>query len=263
MFDNVSSIPPTLSDILCRAITGSGFSKRELYSDDSDVIYNFQRVISVNGINLLALKPDLLERSVLIGLERISKKTRRNEQDLMSEFDAALPGILGGIMDTLSKAIQIRPTVKLDETPRMADFTIWGYSVAEVLGYGGDRFLECYLNNIGLQHEEVIEESLIASFVVDLVERRPIWEGSASDLLDELCTDPVYGLRDEELPKNPQSLSRMLNEIKTNLEECGIKIKFVSGRKRKIIIRKKAENIASTATPLQDHLIPSDNTEKS
>ncbi len=259
MFDNVSSIPPSLSDILCRAITGSGFSKRELYSDDSDVIYNFQRCISINGINLLALKPDLLERSILIGLERISKKTRKNEHDLMVEFERALPGILGGMMDVLSRAMSIRPTVNLDEAPRMADFAVWGYAIAEALGYGGDEFLECYDRNIDLQHEEVIGDSLVASFVVELMERRSVWEGSATDLLNEISTDPVYGLRGGELPKNPQSLSRMLNEIKTNLEECGIKIELVPGQKRRVIIKKVSENIADIAIPSQSSLINDEN----
>lgn len=259
MFDNVSSIPTTLSDILCRAITGSGFSKRELYSDDSDVIYNFQRCISINGINLLALKPDLLERSILIGLERITRHNRKNEQDLMNDFNAALPGILGGMMDVLVKTLSIKPTITLTETPRMADFTTWGYAIAEALGYGGDRFLDCYNRNIELQHEEVIGESIVASFVVEFMEGRSSWEGSATDLLNEISTDPVYGLRGDELPRNPQTLSRMLNEIRTNLEECGIRMEFLSGRKRKVIIRKQSENIAPVATPSQDSLLDSEN----
>ena len=51
-FDNVSEIKEWISDQLCRAVTGSGFSKRELYSDDDDIIYNFKRCIRFNGINL-------------------------------------------------------------------------------------------------------------------------------------------------------------------------------------------------------------------
>ena len=47
-FDNVSKIYESISDILCRAVTGSGFSKRELYSNDDDVIYDFKRCIGIN-----------------------------------------------------------------------------------------------------------------------------------------------------------------------------------------------------------------------
>ena len=55
-FDNVSEIKEWISGELCRAVTGSGFSKRELYSDDDDIIYNFRRCIGFNGINLGATK---------------------------------------------------------------------------------------------------------------------------------------------------------------------------------------------------------------
>lgn len=129
----------------------------------------------------------------------------------------------------------------------------------KLLDTGGDRFLECYNRNIELQHEEVIGESIVASFVVEFMEGRSSWEGSATDLLNEISTDPVYGLRGDELPRNPQTLSRMLNEIRTNLEECGIRMEFLSGRKRKVIIRKQSENIAPVATPSQDSLLDSEN----
>ncbi len=67
-FDNMSNIPEWISDQLCRAVTGSGFSKRELYSDDDDIIYNFKRCIGLNGINLAATKADLLDRGIIIEL---------------------------------------------------------------------------------------------------------------------------------------------------------------------------------------------------
>ena len=72
-FDNVSVIPDWISDQLCRAVTGSGFSKRELYTDDEDIIYNFKRCIGFNGINLGATKADLLDRGLIIELERIAR----------------------------------------------------------------------------------------------------------------------------------------------------------------------------------------------
>jgi len=38
-------------DTLCRLVTGDGDSKRALYSDDEDFIYQLKRVILLNGIN--------------------------------------------------------------------------------------------------------------------------------------------------------------------------------------------------------------------
>ncbi len=249
MFDNISGISSNLSDILCRAVTGSGFSKRELYSDDSDIIYTFKRCISVNGVNLMAIKPDLLERSLLIELERVSKTERKNEQELMKAFDADLPGLLGAIMDAVVGALRLRFSVKLAETPRMADFALWGHAIADALGYGGDRFIESYFRNIELQNEEIVSQNFIATFVIDLIEEKSYWEGSASELLKmmELKFDDNRRI---ELPKTPQALSYQINILKTNLEEYGIIIERVGGQKRKIIIYRKGHNKGENTAPI-------------
>jgi len=82
VLDNVSSLPTWLSDLLCCAITGDGFTKRQLFTDDDDVIYSYRRAILFNGINIAISKPDLLDRSLLIQLERISDEHRREEAEV-------------------------------------------------------------------------------------------------------------------------------------------------------------------------------------
>ena len=107
-FDNVSLIPPWISDQLCRAVTGSGFSKRELYTDDDDIIYNFKRCIGFNGINLGATKADLLDRGIIIELERIPREKQRRLGEIWAEFDSIKPELLGYIFDILVKVLQIK-----------------------------------------------------------------------------------------------------------------------------------------------------------
>jgi hypothetical protein len=75
-FDNVSKLHDWASDQLCRASTGSGFQKRELYTDDEDIIYNFIRCTGINGINIPGLKQDLLDRAILRKRERIPKEKK-------------------------------------------------------------------------------------------------------------------------------------------------------------------------------------------
>jgi hypothetical protein len=57
--------------LLCRSVSGAGFNKRALYSNDEDFIYKFKRGIGVNGINLATTRADFLERSLVIKLKRI------------------------------------------------------------------------------------------------------------------------------------------------------------------------------------------------
>src|SRR5215510_11882376 len=61
-FDNVSDITQMSSDQLARAVTGSGFTKRGLFTDDEDYIYNMKRAVGYNGINISATRADLLDR---------------------------------------------------------------------------------------------------------------------------------------------------------------------------------------------------------
>lgn len=52
IFDNVTGISTWVGDMLCKAVTGGGFSKRELYTDADDVILAFKRALIVTGINI-------------------------------------------------------------------------------------------------------------------------------------------------------------------------------------------------------------------
>ena len=48
--------------------------------------------------------------------------------------------MIGGAFTLLSKAMAIYPHVELNELFRMADFTRWGYAVAEAAGVGDIHF---------------------------------------------------------------------------------------------------------------------------
>ena len=101
-------MPPWFSDEVCKAVTGVGNSKRKLYSDDEDVIVNYKRCIIINGINNYLTAPDALDRSVLIELERIKSKSRKEESKVEIEFEELRPKLLGFIFDILVKTLQIK-----------------------------------------------------------------------------------------------------------------------------------------------------------
>ncbi len=256
-FDNLSGLPEWASDALCRAVTGDGITKRELYTDDEDVIYKFQRIIALNGINIAASKPDLLDRSILFKLERIPKQERKAEQVFWEEFDAALPSILGGIFNALKKAMDLRPGIQLPEAPRMADFTFWGCAIADSIGYTPREFLDAYYANINEQHEEAIHENPVATVITLLMEQTPQWEGSPTELLEhmeKIAMEQKISTNSKMWPKAPQSLTRRLNEVKTNLAEVGIQmeVKKGSGGHRSIRLEKGDGNVAITATLVEE-----------
>lgn len=249
-FDNISEIPDWISNDLCKAVSGSGFSKRALYTDDDDVIYSFQRCIGFNGINLGATKADLLDRGVIIQLERIPKDRRKKDKAIWEQFERIRPHLLGFIMDTLAKVLQRQGEVVLQAPERMADFTECGELIARCIGYPENRFLVAYSKNIGLQTEEVLESNPVGAALMSAIndgapcgdcesctvkkfkhcsDRQKLtdWSGTAGDLLailNRVAQELNITVNSRAWPKAPNALSRSINEVATNLKEIGIAV---------------------------------------
>ncbi len=244
--DNISSLPDWLSDALARACTGDGFTKRELFSDDDDVIYSFQRSVGLNGINLVVQKADLLDRSILIGLERISKDSRREEQEFWKEFDKLKPQILGAVFDVVVLALIEYPNISLESHPRMADFARWGCAIARALGYEDKDFLDAYNRNIVSQNEAAIEASPVGTTIVTLMEDQEVWEGTPTQLLtdlEKLAESLKVNVKARDWPKDPSWLTRRIQLIHSNLADQGIKVtRDDKSRPRRLILQKVSEN---------------------
>lgn len=242
-FDNLSGIKGATSDVLCRAVTGGGFSKRKLYSNNENVIFKFKRAIVLNGVNLVANKPDLLDRSVLFELDRVDESQRRSDEDFWKDFNNVKPRILGGIFDVLSKTISSMPNVQLAKSPRMADFAKWGCVVAESLGYTKEQFFEAYSANMALQNKQAIDEDPLASAIVLLMENYTNWDDTASELLKKLkavAMDEEIDIKSKMWPKSPSALSRRIGIVKTNLLAEGIKITKSGARAWSIEVLEKS-----------------------
>lgn len=253
LYDNVSGLPVWASDALCRAVSGEGFSKRELYSDDEDVIYRFRRCVGLNGINVAAHKADLLDRSIVIGLEPIPEPERRSESEFWSEFESVRPKLVGAALEILSRAMAIRSSIRLPGLPRMADFALWGCAIAEALGRPADDFLAAYGENVEVRNEEVLQASPVAACVVVLMEEREKWEGTPSELhgeLEEVASRERFNTRAKGWPKAPHSMVRRLNEVRPNLEAAGIDVETGgrTGQRRSVAIRKRPRNGVTSVT---------------
>ncbi|MDO8688577.1 MAG: hypothetical protein Q7R39_00945 [Dehalococcoidia bacterium] len=260
-FDNVSTLTDWVQDCLCRASTGEGFSKRELYSDDEDIIYSFRRCLLLNGINVAGTHSDLLRRSILLGLEEIVEENRRPEKEIMADFEAARSLILGGMFDTLSKAMTILPTVRLAVMPSMADFALWGAAISKALGKGEQAFLQAYAANLSQQNAEAIEGSLVAGVILGFMEDRESWEGTASQLYSVLKTKAEelnISVNDRQWPRNPNWLVRSINRVVTNLRVEGLLLEWERSSKKRLIrlFWKKGKNVVTEVISSSQIRIP-------
>lgn len=223
-YDNVTKLPFWMSDTLCRAATGGGFTKRELYTNDQDIIYNFKRCVAVNGINIAAQRGDLLDRSLLVRFHHIPKEKRKTEEQILAEFKSHKAEILGGFLDTLSKTLRLYPSVNSEVLFRMADFTRWGCAIAMALGYEEEDFIEAYEAKVKAQVEEAAHASPVATVLIDYMETVKTWEGTPSELykfLLDRAKDLGISTRQKAWPKAPHVLVRQLNELAPSLESLG------------------------------------------
>ena len=255
-FDNLTSVPGWLSDALCRAVTGEGWSKRTLYTNEDSTIFEYQGIVGLGGINLIANRSDLLDRSFIVPLEPISPNERREEEAFWAEFNNVRPQILGGILDALAKAMIIRKTTKLSSAPRMADFFLWGASAAEALGRKKEEFMDAYYRNVGRQNEAAVEASPVAQAVIAFMDQKEEWEGPPGELLDglEKVADNLrINIKSKEWPKNPVWLTRRVKEVQPNLLAMGIEINGQpTGGKRVLTLRRVNKNTVITVTTVTD-----------
>ncbi len=241
VFDNISSIKPEISDALARVSTGDTFSKRALFTDDDDIVYRLQRPVMLNGINQVISQSDLLDRSILLEMQRISSDKVRPEKDFWREFEEQKSMILGSIFGVISKAMATFPTVQLQKMPRMADFAKWGYAIAENIdGYTGMDFIRAYSQNVGKQHDEAIESSAVGLAVYLFIKERikGDWCGTATELMRQIedvgmVADSMANATSIEKevntivngslwPKDPEWFMRRLNYVLPDLESRGI-----------------------------------------
>jgi len=248
--DNISRLPPWLSDALCRLSTGGGFSTRTLFADDEETIFDATRPLLITGIEEVATRSDLLDRAILVTLPTIPEERRLPERDYWTAFEQARPAILGALLTSVSTAMRTLPSVRLPRLPRMADFAVWATAGEQAMGLEHGAFLAAYHGNRVMANESALESSPVAKAILDLMTGTTWWSNSASDLLTELehlADEKTVKLRT--WPKTARALSGIVKRLAPNLRQIGIEVEFTREadrqRRRLISLTRQSEEKAS------------------
>lgn len=230
--DNLSAIPPWLSDSLCRAATGDGNVKRALYTDSDLAVIKFRRCVIVNGIDVGAVRPDLAERLATVDLRRIERHLRQPEATMRQHWRTALPGILGGLLD-LAATVHLRlETVSVDVSPRMADFGRTLAAVDAVLSTNGFRR---YLSRAN----QLSEDSLSADAFIERLRqhiREPLLGKSGGDLLAAVTPAGDTWRRPKDWPKNGRDVTALLRRHAPALRSLGWAIEDDGARNHRNVL---------------------------
>lgn len=237
-FDNVSKLSDWLSDTMCRLATGGGFSTRELYADTAEVLFKGMRPILLNGIENFVERPDLADRSIALLLPGIGEAERRTEAEVLAQYEAARPRVLGALLDALATGLRNLPTTRLATLPRMADFALWVAACEPALWEPG-TFESAYRDNRDTGQADLLEADAVAATILRLmndpfhnepgrdVPGRTEWRGTRTDLLAELTqrADDT-ALRDPRWPRTAKAVGDRMRRMATGLRKVGIEPVF-------------------------------------
>lgn len=228
-FDNLSGLPPWMSDTLCRLASGAGFAVRQLYTDQDEILFDAARPVILNGIEDIVARPDLADRALFLTLEPIPEERRLAAEQLWLAFEAERAKLLGVLLDALSHGLRTLPATSLPRLPRMADFALWA-SACEGALWAPGTFWPAYDSNRKVAAEDVLDADPVAAAVLTMQTVQTVqtvWTGTCSDLLTVLTERVGERVsRSRGWPDSPRKLGGRLRRVATFLRQAGVTIEF-------------------------------------
>ena len=185
-FDNLSFLDRETSDALCRLATGAGMAKRKLYTDLDEVIVQVRRAAIINGIPDLIRMPDLADRALVVELAPRSSYAPLAELD--AAFERERPKMLGALYDAVSAGLRGHAQEPPSPGIRMVDLERWARAALRVFGFDPDAVSAAMIENRLKGDRMLIEDDATASLLVQFLEDKRSFRGTASDLLLALCS---------------------------------------------------------------------------
>ena len=178
--DNLSYLPAWLSDAICRLATGGGHSARTLYTDLEEISLAVKRPVFLNGIEDVAVRPDLADRALQIELEEIPEENRMTRKSVVvTNLTGTRPKSSPRYWTASRCALRNRPKIKIKYLPRMADAVIWVTAGETSFGFKRGTFLKAYAKNLDESAAAAIELNPVGLAITQLLEKQDEWSGTS------------------------------------------------------------------------------------
>jgi hypothetical protein len=224
-FGNLSGISNGIADLFCIASTGGSFAKRALYTDNEEAVTKVKCILLMNGIDDLGQRGDLLDRTIVLDLEKV--ETRRTEEEVDAEIEEKKAKLFGCLLDMTVLGLDRIDSIELENPPRMADFAKWA---SACLGDAAEKFIEIYTATRESSSIELAEINRLPAALYSFVMNQPdkMWKGSASLLLANInhYAGIIPGHELEDWPTTPDKMGSELRRFSPSLEAKGIVTKY-------------------------------------
>ena len=249
-YENLSGLTAEQQDAFCTLATGGGFASRQLYTNGEEHIMETKRPVVLNGIAVVATRPDLIDRVIHVDMPTIPPEARRDEADTSAAWERDRPRVFGALLDLFANALRILPSVKLAHKQRMADFERFGEAVARALGFEPGDFQRLYAELVRAGIDRALESNAVAQVLDKYFEERISpwnWQGTAGQLYD-LLNNQIIPDRST-WPKSPKGLADQLRRIAPAYRAKGIEISHLGHSRDGALWRIAPIRTHSTATP--------------
>ena len=220
--ENMSSASPRMQDTLCVIGTGGGQAGRALYTNFDETTMRALNPIIINGINPVITAGDLADRAVRIHVPKLDRRKIRQESEIRDAFIESQQSIFSGILDVFVAALGVIDSIKLDEKPRMLDYSILGEAIGKVLEWE-NSFTCAYIAMREALLIEATQGSPVIMAIVEMVTNAGTFHGTYKDLLIKL-DDNQYRSRGEGWPTSPRGLSGLITRHEPGLSAMGFKV---------------------------------------
>jgi hypothetical protein len=193
----------------------------------------------------------VLDRSLVVELERIPDRERRTEEELWELFEAEHPKLLGALFTVLSKAIACRASLKLSRRPRLADWGEYAASVYEVMGWGAEQFLHDWGEVVKAQNQATLDGSPVAQVIIKFMDDKREYLAPSAELHKKLAVvaEELGVSRERAWPKSAGWLWKRIKEVLPVLVAVGIEAdRSEDNNGSRIALRKVPTDTATTAT---------------
>lgn len=227
-FENISHLSAQMQDALCTLATGGGFAARTLFTNSDETIIEAKRPIIINSIPPVVTAQDLTDRVIHVELPQLGDYLE--EEQVEADFQAAAPGIFGGLLDLMVDTLAKLPAVTWhDRNIRMIDFAKLGEAMAAAKGQRPGSFSKIYGENRRESVARGLEASPVALAIRDFVDAKRaisklVFSGTMQRLLLALTeykpeSEPAW-------PRSPKGLGDALRRQMPALASVGIDVQI-------------------------------------
>lgn len=231
IFDNVSRIDESESDLLARIATGGEIIGRRLYSNDDAHVTQVKRPIIINGIMEGFARSDLASRTFAFELPDFAAHERVASSSLAADWERDLPMILAGLCGLAVAVVAARAQTSAKDyvVHRNNDVMQIIDVVSGVMGADG---LGAVTSGVKAMAQAVLASSYVAHCIIAFADddaedpaTRPYVPGGRPKFLGAVHTAPNLlamlkahqPFREKDLPRSPKGLGEALMRIAPDL----------------------------------------------